>query len=274
MGFFSNIGKAIGLGGSSNVGRRAAEQQRIFNREAIERGDIDFGITEGKIGEQQTQLREDFTRQRDLTEEGFAPVAGSLEQGLGFLRETGTAEGFNQALSDIIGGDLFQSLRNEQERGARSQLAASGLTGAGGALEQLSQISPQLALQLFGNLQGTNLNLANIGLQGVTSEAQLGNQLTLGQGGLSTGLTDLESQLRNQVSGRAQGLISGIGRAESSGINTDEEIESQRFNNLINLIGTGGSLATGGGGGGGGGRNLFSRTTQTGPRSRSTVNFF
>lgn len=269
MGFFSSIG----LGGSSNVGRRAAEQRQIFNREAIERGDTDFATTEAGIGAQQEQLRGDFLRQRGQTEAGFDPFIQGGEQGIGFLREAGTAEGFNQILSDIISGGTFQSLRDEQERAARGQAAASGQTGLGNTFEKLSQISPQLALQLFGNLQGTNQNLANLGFQGVTNRGAQGNQLTLGQGGLSTGLTDLESQLRNQVSGRAQGLISGIGRGNESGILADESIDTQRFNNLINLAGTVGSFGVGGGGGGGG-RNRFSRTTRTGPNSRSTVNFF
>lgn len=245
MGFFSNIGRSLGFGGSSNVGRRAAERRTQFNREAITRGDVDFGITEGRIGEQEAQLRQDFLRQRGLTEEGFDPFVQGGEQGIGFLREAGTAEGFNRFLEDISGGTVFQSLRDLQERGARGQAAASGQTGSGAALEQLSQISPQLALQLFGDLRGTNLNLANLGLQGVTSRGQLGNQLTLGQGQLSTGLTDLESNLRNQVSGRAQGLISGIGGAQSSGILADEQINTQRFNNLLNLVGTIGSFGGG-----------------------------
>lgn len=253
MGFFSNIGRALGFGGSSNVGRRAAEERQIFNREAIARGDVDFGITEGRIGEQQTQLREDFLRQRGLTEEGFAPFIAGGEQGLEFLREGSTAEGFNRFLQDITEGSVFQSLRDLQERGARGQLAASGQTGSGLALEELSRISPQLALQLEGELFGRNRNLANIGFQGVERRGQLGTQLTLGQGQLSTGLVDLESQLRNQVSGRAQGLISGIGRGREAGILTDEQINTQRINNLLNLTGTIGSFIPGIGGDGGGG---------------------
>ncbi len=86
MGLFSSIGKALGLGGRSNVGRRGAEQRTQFNREAIARGDKDFGVTEDRIGGQQEQLREDFLRQRDLTEEGFAPFIEGGEQGQQFLR--------------------------------------------------------------------------------------------------------------------------------------------------------------------------------------------
>jgi len=258
MGFFSNIGKALGFGGSSNVGRRAAEQRQIFNREAIARGDTDFGITEGKIGEQQTQLREDFLRQRGLTEEGFAPFIEAGEQGLSFLREGSTAEGFNKFLEDITQGSVFQSLRDLQERGARGQLAASGQTGSGGALKEISRISPQLALQLESELFGRNRNLANLGFHGVERRGGLGNQLTLGQGQLSSGLVDLESQLRDRVSGRAQGLISGIGRGRESGILADEQINTQRFNNLLKLTGTLGSFIPGIGGSGGGGTPIGS----------------
>jgi hypothetical protein len=263
MGFFSSIGKSLGFGGSSNIGRRAAEQRQIFNREAITRGDTDFGITEGKIGTQQDQLREDFLSQRDQTEAGFDPFIQGGEQGLEFLRDTATAGGFNDFLSQIMSGDLFQSFKDQQVSDAEGFFAASGQGGSGGALKELANISPQLALQLFGNLQGSNKDLANFGFQGVDRRAGLGNQLTLGQGGLSTGLVDIESRLRDSVSGRAQGLISDIGTGKSSGILADEGINTQRFNNLINLVGTLGSFGSGGAGGSGGGGTPFTATPET-----------
>ena len=228
--------------GRDNSADRAAEQMELLRREAITRGDTDFGITEGRIGAQQDQLRGDFFNQIGLNEAGFQPFIEAGEQGLGFLREGSTAEGFNKFLEDITQGSVFQSLRDEQERAGRGQLAASGQTGSGLALEEISRISPQLALQLEGQLFGRNQNLANMGFQGAERRGQLGNQLTLGQGGLSSGLVDLESQLRNAVSGRAQGLVSGIVQAKSSVILADEQINTQRFNNLLNL----GSTVAGG----------------------------
>lgn len=253
MGFFSNIGKALGFGGSSNTGRRAAEQREKFNREAIQRGDTDFAITEGKIGGQQEQLREDFLRQRGQTEEGFAPFIAGGEQGLDFLREGATPQGFDQFLSEIMSGNLFQSIKDQQQKDALSFFGASGQIGGGGALKQFENISPQLALQLEGELFGRNRDLTNRGFQGVERRGQLGNQLTLGQGNLSSGLVDLESQIRNQVSGRASNFISGIGGAKSSGILADEQIDTQRFNNFLNLAGTVGSFIPGSGGVGGSG---------------------
>jgi len=245
MGLFSGL-----FQGRDNSADRAAEAQRLRMEEAIRRGDTDFGITEGRIGEQQAQLREDFLRQRGQTEAGFDPFIQAGEQGLGFLREGSTAEGFNRFLEDITQGSVFQSLRDEQERAGRGQLAASGQTGSGLALEEISRISPQLALQLEGQLFGRNQNLANMGFQGVQNRGQLGNQLTLGQGGLSSGLVDLESQLRDRLSGRAQGLISGIGGVESSGIIQSAAAKRARSSGLRSLIGGGIGSVVGGPAGG------------------------
>lgn len=231
MGFFSSIG----LGGSSDLGQTSAEQIEIFNREAIARGDTDFSVTEGEIGDQQDQLREDFLSQIGINEAGFQPFIEAGEQGLSFLREGSTAEGFNKFLSEVMGGDLFQSLRDEQVKGARGQLAASGQTGSGLALEELSRISPQLALQLEGELFGRNRNLANMGFQGVERRGALNSNLIGNLGSLTNQNLSLEAQLRDKVSGRAQGFISGIGGAKSSGILADEQIDTQRFNNLLNL---------------------------------------
>jgi len=212
-------------------------------------------------------LREDFLRQRGQTEEGFDPFIEGGIQGQEFLREGSTAEGFNKFLEQITGGELFQSLRDEQLKTAQGQAAAGGQTVTGETLRFLSQLPPQLALQLEGELFGRNRDLAERGFRGVERRAQLGNQLTLGQGQLSSGLVDLESRLRDRVSGRAQSNITGIGRGRESGTLADEQIDQQRIGNLINLVGTVGSFGTGG--------NLpkFSSTTQRGNR-RSTTNFF
>jgi len=61
-------------------------------------------------------------------------------------------------------------------------------------------------------------------------------------------LTSLLARLREQLSGRKGANITGIGQAESSGILTDEQINTQRFNNLLNLFSTGSSFIPGPGG--------------------------
>jgi len=247
---------------------KAIEEQVAARVKANEELQRQFDITSGQIGGQQAQLREDFLRQRGQTEAGFDPFIQGGEQGLDFLRQTATPGGFNDFLSQITGGGLFQSLRDEQERGARGQLAASGQTGSGLALEELSRISPQLALQLFGGLSASNQNLANFGFQGIQGSGQLGNQLTLGQGGLTNQNLGLEARLRSQLGqGVGQNLV-GIGDAQAQGRLGALQAEQDTFGQVLGLAGTLGGAALGGpigsslggglanlisGGGGGGG---------------------
>lgn len=236
--------------GRDNSADRAAEQMEAFMREAIARGDTDFGITEGKIGDQQNQLRGDFLNQIGMNEAGFQPFIEAGEQGLDFLREGSTAEGFNKFLSDVMGGDIFQSLRDEQVKDARGQLAASGQTGSGLALEEISRISPQLALQLEGELFGRNQGLANMGFQGVDRRGALNSNLVSNLGSLTNQNVGLEAGLRDRLSGRAQGLISGIGNVRGNAIRESEALKRSRNSGLGSFIGGLAGTAIGGPAGG------------------------
>lgn len=222
-----------------------------------------FDVSAGEIGAQQGQLRQDFLRQQGQTEQGFNPFIQAGQQALGQVQQGATGAGFNQRLQDIIGGGTFQSLRDEQERAARGQFAAAGLTGSGGAIQDVSQISPTLALQLENQLFGRQQGLASQGFQGVQQRGALGNQLTLGQGGLASGLTGL---LTGQRQGLGRDIASGItGTAsQADAISaTQQQAKAARQSQLLSLAGTafgavaggpiGASLANrfiGGGGGG------------------------
>ena len=78
---------------------------------------------------------------------------------------------------------------------------------------------------------------------------QLGNQLFSTQAQGSGNLTSLLARLREQLSGRKGANITGAGQAAGAGIITDEQINTQRFNNFLNLLGTGSKFIPGGGGG-------------------------
>lgn len=250
MGFFSNIAKGFGFGGSSNIGRRAAEQIRIANAEARKEVERIFGVSEDKFSAQQQQFRDDFLRQRGLTEEGFQPF---IEAGTGALQDVqqgATVGGLDERIAEILGTETFGALREERFGDINRQLASAGLSRSGAALEEISNITPDLAFQIENQLFGRARDLSNVGFQGVGQRGQLGNQLTLGQGGLASGLTSLEEQIRAQFGGRVSDLITGTGKAESSGILADQAINQQRIQNLINLIGAATGAGQSGGGGG------------------------
>lgn len=261
-----------GIFGGNDAGEKGAGDVEQFNREANRDLSRLFGQSAGEFGGRQDQLRSDFTRQQGLNEAGFNPFIDIGQDAARNLQQSSTAQGLNELLSQITGGGTFQALRDEQERAAQGQLSAAGLGGSGLGVQQLSQISPQLALQLAGNLTQNQQFLSGQGLQGAGQRGQLGNQLTLGQGGLSSNLTQQLANLRNSLSGRRSANITGIGEARQSGRLADQQADSAAFGSLIGAVGSiaggpiGASLAGGLGG--------LGKSTSRGVNSRSTTQFF
>lgn len=114
-------------------------------------------------------------------------------------------------------------------------------------VQTLSEIGPRLALQLAGDLRGRQEFLSGQGFGGVGQQAQFGNQLTLGQGGLSSQLTRELGGFRQDTARLRAGNITGIGQAAGAGILTDEAINTQRFKNRIALAKAGAQAAGAGG---------------------------
>ncbi len=85
-----------------------------------------------------------------------------IEQ-LGALTQGTTAAGLDERLREILDTDIFGSLVEERTRGVQGQLSAGGLTRSGTALQEISSIGPDLALQLEGLLTGRSQNLVGIG---------------------------------------------------------------------------------------------------------------
>jgi len=236
MGFFSNIAKGLGLGGPSNTGARSAEQIGLANAEARKELERTFGVSEDKFTDAQKQLRDDFLRQRGLLD----PFVQAGTRALGDVEQAGTVGGLDARINEILGSESFQGLKAERIRDQQTQLAAGGLTRSGTGLEQIAGISPELAFQIEQQQFGRQENLANLGFRGI----EAGNQLTLGQGQLSTGLTGLEENLRSQFGGRVSDLIGETGRARSSGVLADQQIDQQSIQNLLNLAGLGTEVAS------------------------------
>jgi len=166
---------------------------------------------------QQGQLREDFLRQQGLTEGGFDPFIQAGTGALQDVQQGATIGGLDERISQILGTGAFQGLREERFGDINRQLASAGLSRSGLGLEQIANISPELALQLERQQFGRSRDLSNVGFQGVERRGALGNQLTLGQGGLTSNLTGLEAQLANQLGINLAGGERGIGQAQSQG---------------------------------------------------------
>lgn len=176
-----------------------------------------FDINQALIQGQQGQFRTDFNRQRGLTEEGLDPFIQAGTTALQDVQQGATIGGLEERIASILSGDAFQSLKQERVGDLQTQLAASGLSRSGLALQEIASISPELAFQLENQLFGRSRDLSNVGFKGVERRGALGNQLTIGQGQLSGGLTELEARLGENLGlGLAQGF-QGIGEAQSQG---------------------------------------------------------
>ncbi len=224
--------------GRDNTAGRAAKVKENFLRQGMALRKREFGVTGEEFGGRQEQLREDFLRQQGQTEAGFDPFIDIGQGAARNLQQSSTAQGFNDLLSQITGGETFQALRDEQERAGRSQLAAAGLTGSGTGLQQISQISPQLALQLAGDIRGRQEFLSGQGLQGAGGRSQFGNQLTLGQGGLSSELTQQLGTFRQNFANAQAGNLVGIGDVRAQGIIGDAAAKAKRRALIGRTIGT------------------------------------
>jgi len=194
MAFFDSIGRGLGFS-SSNAGGRAAEKIEEANRKAI-----DF-------------LKEQF----GLSEEQLAPF---LETGLeGFERfaDASTPEGFDDLIGRISGTDTFGNLLNLRKRGVESALATGGLSRSGAAVEELSQLPVDIALQIEQAVTGRSGSLGDIGFS------------------TATNLSGLRQNLGSQVGGLEQ----EIGRALAGGIITDAQAQAAADENLLRTLGGG-----------------------------------
>lgn len=183
--------------------------------------------------------------QLGITREGFAPF---LEAGTGALPELAegfrptrgaTAGGLEANLAEIFGGDAFQSLVGERQRGAQGQLAAGGLTRSGTGLMEAARIPTELGFDienlLFGRGQQQEISRIQ-GLQNLVGTGLSAAGQTAGAGG------SLTSQIVNQLSniGMAQGQgITGAAQATAAGILGGAQSQAQGRQNALNI---GGSL--------------------------------
>jgi len=175
------------------------------------------GVSRGIIGTQRGQLRTDIGRQRELTETGFAPF---IEAGTGALQDVqrgATVGGLDERIAEILQSGAFGELKEERFGDVNRQLATSGLSRSGLGLEEIAAISPDLAFQIENQLFGRSRDLSNVGFQGVERRGAQGAQLTLGQAGFETELTDLEAKIANQLGINLAGGERGIGQIQSQG---------------------------------------------------------
>jgi len=182
--------------------------------------------------ESQAEIRKLIEQQLGITQQNFAPFLQSGQNALSGLTQSSTLGGMDNTISQILGGDHFQSLIGERQRALQGQLSAGGLTRSGTALESASALPTDLAFQLENQLFGRQNNLAQTGLN---AAAQTGSQ----ESGLLQGIINAITQ---GTMAQGQG-ITGSANATASGLLGGAQSQASGIQNLLNLGGTLGSAA-------------------------------
>jgi len=163
----------------------------------------------------------------------FQPFLDAGNQGLGFLRQAGTAGGLDEILSMIFGGESFEALRGERERGVIGALGAGGLTRSGEAIEQGANIGSDLGLDLFSQLLGINTDLTN---QGGGAAFNIGNLTTGSAEATASGILGVEERNINRSTNRSNNQSQILG-AVLGGLFSDPRLKEN-----IKVIGHVGQL--------------------------------
>lgn len=103
----------------------------------------------------------------------FQPFLDAGNFGLDLFQQGSSAGGLEQILNEIMGGQSFQGLRDERQRGVQGQLSAGGLTRSGTGIEAAANIPTDLAFNISNLLSGRQESLAGFGFGGASNIADL-----------------------------------------------------------------------------------------------------
>lgn len=196
---------------------KAIEEAVAGFRRGQEEFRLGAGTARDIIGGTRGQIRGDIVTQRGVTEAGFDPFIQAGTGALQDVQQGSTIQGLDERIAQILQGDAFGALREDRFGDVNRQLASSGLSRSGLGLEEIANISPELAFQLENQLFGRSRDLSNVGFQGVERRGALGNQLTLGGAGFEAQLGGLEAQIANSLGINLAGGERGIGLEQSQG---------------------------------------------------------
>ncbi|PCJ24091.1 MAG: hypothetical protein COA96_10120 [SAR86 cluster bacterium] len=170
------------------------------------------GAANRGIGQGIDELRNQF----NATRQSFQPFIDVGQQALGGVQQASTVGGLGERLGAIFGGGALDPLIDERTRAAQGQLASTGLSRSGTALETIAGIPQELGLMIEQLLAGREQQLSGQGFQAVRDVGQFGANTAQGIAGSRT----------------------QQGQNISSGILADAQSDAAGFGNLINLAST------------------------------------
>ena len=195
------VGGLTGGGG----GKKGAKKANALNERAIDEVRRQFDLS-----------REDLKEVQRL----FDPFVEAGTGQLPALLQGATTGGLDERLAEITNTDIFGTLVGERSRAVQGQLASTGLTRSGTALQEISAIPTNLALDIENQLFGRQSQIAGSGQNAIAGQGGIVNNIgSLGQGA--------SSSIANLLSQSGANLAAG-GQADT--------------NTLLQLLGLGGAF--------------------------------
>lgn len=159
----------------------------------------------GELRRQFDLSRSDVKQSEALARQYIQPF---FQQGVGGLQRfvgSTTPEGLGANLGRIFEGGALDPLIEERTRAVQGQLASTGLSRSGAALEEAARIPTELGLQVEQLLTGRSQDLANIGLGAATGTANISQ-------GAGQSLAGLSQSFGQGVLGAQQGIGETLGQ--------------------------------------------------------------
>lgn len=121
----------------------------------------------------------------------FDPYRQAGLQGLQGYQQGSTAQGLDEILQQIMGGDLFGSLVDERTRSVEGMLGSGGLSRSGAAIEEGAKIPTDIAMMLEGILSGRQGALAD---SGYVATSEIGGLTSQVGEAIASGILGREAQ--------------------------------------------------------------------------------
>lgn len=233
-GGFHAIGGAQAAGRAGNAQQAAADQAAEMQREAEKKA-----LEASKAGT--TQGRADL---QPFTAAG-ASALPNLQSGLTSLQDL--VQNPQSQASFIQNNPFFDALANRAKTDLFSNQAAKGKVGSGGTAEALQNSLVLLGSDLLnqnitqrGNVNAQNQNLANMGLNAASGQADLSNTQATRDVGTITGTAQDVGSLRLQSGAAQAGAILGKFAARDQGNQRASQGALQGLTTVTNGFGAGG----------------------------------
>ena len=130
----------------------------------------------GKLGEAQTRAAQMGEERLNALSGRYDPMANQLNPAINYMSAGATPGGYGQQLDEIQQSPLYELIHANYQKGVNDNLAAGGQLRSGYGADLSGKTGMETLLNLGDQFQSRNMNMANIGMQGLNAQSDLGQQ--------------------------------------------------------------------------------------------------